>query len=67
MQETPYDRAVISVRTLLLCLSLAPALPMAAVLAMPAPLHAATLVERARKDELAAMPDEDPAMRKAFA
>lgn len=64
--ETPYDRAVIPVRTLLLCLSLTPALPLAAVLAMPAPLHAATLVERARKDEPAAMPDDDPAMRKAF-
>lgn len=65
-QETPYDRVVIPLRTLLLCLSFAPALPLAAILMMPAPAHAATLVERARKDEPAAMPDDDPAMRKAF-
>jgi uncharacterized protein YegJ (DUF2314 family) len=34
--------------------------------AWPAPSHAASLVDRARKDETASMPDEDPAMRKAF-
>ena len=51
------------------CLSLLLALcglHVALLSAWPAPLHAASLVDRARKDEAASMPDEDPAMRKAF-